>query len=407
MTKVVVLTKSFSRASGGLASSLDLVNAMALVGVDVKIATTKQRPFTLSRTRVSDSSVLDSGKSLSLPVIWTAGRGRPSRYLLRRKLHSCQLQRGLRVGRLARAIADADFVIDCAGLSTESIKALQTVHGTPIILHHNGSCQAFIESFLSLDRRGADWTLAKLLDPVERYRFFLNTYDGVLFQAMDQQKEAEGFVEKNNKKYFSVTPSCTEVDILSLSNDHPIAELSTGKNIAVIGSIQPRKQQSHAIQAFKAITDIAGDWHLHFIGGFEDIEYFNQLDKQVGDFGLSAQVHFWGHRTDYVRFLQQCDIVMQTSKAEGVSRVLREAMFARKPIISYAIPGTVSILSEGEAVLCEPNSLDELSQGLRRLVINSDLQAQLSDQAYLRYLKQCSWSKYLCGIRDMVRYFAA
>jgi len=71
-----------------------------------------------------------------------------------------------------------------------------------------------------------------------------------------------------------------------------------------------------------------------------------QLENQVKELGLEADVTLAGNRTDPQNFYPALDIVALTSKNEGTPLTLIEAMANERAVIATAVGGVVDLLGE-------------------------------------------------------------
>ena len=111
-----------------------------------------------------------------------------------------------------------------------------------------------------------------------------------------------------------------------------------------------------------------------------------ELKKQIISRGLSNAVFFHGYKKDYLRYMINANILIQSSEFEGVSRVLREAMYMKLPIISFSISGTRAILKHNkDALLIEEKNTRVLGGALLKLLKDKSRAKELAESAFNRY----------------------
>jgi len=117
--------------------------------------------------------------------------------------------------------------------------------------------------------------------------------------------------------------------------------------VGSIGSLKALKNQKMLIKAIDAIkTNSARPKILVlFVGHGHDHDF---LQKMVRDLGLSQDIFFLGQRDDIPRLLSFTDVLVSTSRSEGLSNVFLEAMASRVPVIATRSPGTGNIIKEGK-----------------------------------------------------------
>lgn len=281
---------------------------------------------------------------------------------------------------------EADIIIEAAGLNADEICFLKDNFKASVVLNHAGSREAYEKYWLTPK------FLPKNSNPsLSVYTNFCLSYDKILFQAEENANECASLHPKLKESVITILPTCNEAKIIkatSLTNPY-----CKGKFIIVnVGSVQPRKAQHRSIEAFASIADRYPQSELHFVGGSVGFrKYQSQLKKQVKKLVLEKRIYFHGYRSDYLRFMKYADILLQSSEAEGVSRVLREAMFMKLPIVSFSISGTRDILENmKEALLAPEKDVKSLGRMLGSLIENPDLSKQIANDAFEKYYEKHS-----------------
>jgi glycosyltransferase involved in cell wall biosynthesis len=92
------------------------------------------------------------------------------------------------------------------------------------------------------------------------------------------------------------------------------------------------------------------------------------LERQIARIGLQSRVHLVGHiaRHDLAGFYNHADLVVMSSKSEGIPVVLMEAMSCRKVVLAPAITGIPELVEhQRTGFLYEPDSLDSFVNSVR------------------------------------------
>lgn len=258
-----------------------------------------------------------------------------------------------------------------------------------LIFNHAGSADTFINFFLP----AASPEKHKDAEENSIYADFLRTFDSVLFQSSDQLETAKNIAMLRRESCILLRPSCDENSALAARMEkNPFPD--GWKNIVVIGSLQVRKGQDLAIRAFETILEHEPSAQLHLVGGGGNKVFEQQLEDMVRSADLKSRVHFHGHRDDYLRWIAHCDLVMQPSLSEGVSRVLRETIFLKKAVVAFNIPGTREILGALHENLAQPYDVEELARKSTMLLGDESRSRELSDSHFQHYIEHNSWSVY-------------
>jgi glycosyltransferase involved in cell wall biosynthesis len=161
-----------------------------------------------------------------------------------------------------------------------------------------------------------------------------------------------------------------------------------------VGSLQVRKAQHVALHALATVAHKFSTVDLHLVGGHTDSGYGAELVALSKSLGLESRVHFWGHRKIYEPFLIHADVVLQTSIAEGVSRVLRESAFLGKPIIATDISGSRECLGDDGCWFTTPGSHPSLALVLEQVLNERPSWIKRGKAAQARYRELFSQDRY-------------
>jgi glycosyltransferase involved in cell wall biosynthesis len=96
-----------------------------------------------------------------------------------------------------------------------------------------------------------------------------------------------------------------------------------------------------------------------------------QLEKRVDALGLRSSISFLGQRNDVSALFGLADLVLCTSRVEGMSNTIVEAQFMETPVVATAIPGIIENVSNGQsAILCPVGDVDRLSEACIEVLLN-------------------------------------
>lgn len=124
-----------------------------------------------------------------------------------------------------------------------------------------------------------------------------------------------------------------------------------------VGRLHGVKNHRFLIQACAALRDLGLDFLCWIVG--EGPEHA-ALERQIIQLGLQGRVYLMGHvpRTDLSGYYRHADLVVMTSKSEGIPVVLMEAMAHEKIVLAPAITGIPELVEhQRTGFLYEPGSL--------------------------------------------------
>jgi L-malate glycosyltransferase len=107
-----------------------------------------------------------------------------------------------------------------------------------------------------------------------------------------------------------------------------------------------------------------------------------ELEELAETLGVSANVDFAGSHEDVQPFLDEADVFVLPSSAEGLSNALLEAMACGLPVIVSEIPGNRDVVEDGVNGLLTPvGDASALAATLMRLLDDEPLRAALGQAA--------------------------
>lgn len=401
-----------SRKSGGMSSALDLSESLYLLGYDLHIILTGSSPLLYQiKDKIKTRTIIPLSNIHTLPTKYkkyfernysfnfldlSVEKSKSNGRNLFVEIFGNTFVRGvnslsslLSLNKSLKVIQKSDVIINCSGFFYGAKEALLSLTNAKIILNHPGSVSSYENWWLTNQNRPRKYN-----NNLSEYINFVSQFDYILFQAKDQALECEAQSYYLKGKTIVVKPSCEEQIVLAAKQlSSPFDE--DNFHIVSVGSIQARKGQHYAIKALAKVLKNYTKVKLHFVGGGLKGEYYNELLDLINTLKLNEKVCFHGHRSDYLSFMAHANIVLQTSEAEGVSRILRETMLLGTPIVSFAIPGTLDILTDEEdSILVQPFDINMLADAILMLLNNKELYIQISRKSRERYYLNHSKAAY-------------
>ena len=132
-----------------------------------------------------------------------------------------------------------------------------------------------------------------------------------------------------------------------------------------VARLVPNKGQIYLIKAFKKVRQVLPSAHVILVGNGR---LRNELENEVKKTGLSDSFHFLGLRDDIFQIYKAMDVFVLPSLAEGMPRVLLEAMAAGIPCIGSNVGGIPEVLCDREfGYVIEPRDPTALSEAMLRI----------------------------------------
>lgn len=209
---------------------------------------------------------------------------------------------------------------------------------------------------------------AKFSDPAQREHAFAKVrhfYDGRRVIAVSQgvKDNLEQVVGLEAKRILPIY-NPYEREPLATMADEP-AKLPEGEFLLCVAALEPRKRHDRLLRAYAA----SGVTTPLLIMGKGRPEHEAAIREQIETLGLSDRVTLTGYHHNPYPFIRQAKAVILTSDAEGLPRVLIEALLLHTPVISVDCPsGPREILTqELTDFLVAPDDEQGLADAIARM----------------------------------------
>ncbi len=155
--------------------------------------------------------------------------------------------------------------------------------------------------------------------------------------------------------------------------------------ICSIGRLIPEKNYDGLLRCHKKLLDNGIKNKLWIIGEGDERK---NLEKYIKSNELEDSVKLIGFKSNPYKYLKMADLFVCSSKVEGLSTVLCEAIILNKPIVTTNCPGVSDIIGESEngAIITE-NDEESLYNGIYRVVSDKDLYNNLLEKVKERSKK--------------------
>jgi glycosyltransferase involved in cell wall biosynthesis len=132
-----------------------------------------------------------------------------------------------------------------------------------------------------------------------------------------------------------------------------------------VAELIPRKRIDDILQAFAKL----GDPTVHLVLAGKG-ERLHQLQALAIHLGISANVHFLGHRSDIPVLLKAATALVLVSQHEGLPNCVIESLYCRTPVIGSDIRGTRDLLQGGSGLLVGLGEIPSLAEAMRWVLNN-------------------------------------
>ncbi len=172
------------------------------------------------------------------------------------------------------------------------------------------------------------------------------------------------------------------------------------KVLLSLGRLGPEKQVDKIIKAFAAVAHKNPDWDLHIYG--EGVCH-DALVNLIRELNLNDRIMMMGRTYTPWLVMLKADIFVMSSKFEGFSNALLEAMGTGLPCVAFNCPsGPEEITRSGlDACLVPLDDMLSFQKEIHHLMQHESLRISLGKQARLSVMERYSLNKVLLGWNDL------
>jgi len=146
-----------------------------------------------------------------------------------------------------------------------------------------------------------------------------------------------------------------------------------------VANLVPYKDYKSVLKALKIIRDENYSLHYLILG---DGSMRKEIEYTIQAYDLSDYVRIIGNVENVSDYLKVSDIFIHSSKGEGCSNAILEAMAAVLPIIASDTGGTSEIVSNENGLLFEYKNSQQLVQQVKYLLANKSQSVQMGEKSF-------------------------
>jgi len=275
------------------------------------------------------------------------------------------------------------------------------------ILHSNsGILPCFVGKFLSSlitfeTRHGLFYTM-KQLDSlplkrklIEKAKQYLSDYQiAISHNDKEMLKKYFGIKEEKIKVIYN------GIDLNKFVPYRKTPERSSDNIIKLIniGRMTYQKAQEILLESVDKLKNEFKGFHLTLIGDGEDKHI---LEKIIEQKSLKKYVKIENYRSDLMDYLSNFDVLVMSSRYEGVPYVMLESMAIGLPVIMTEVGGISNVIENGvSGLIVKEGSTEGLKEAILSLAKNDNLYYKLQKNAF-EVLKKYSLKNMIDDYRDL------
>ena len=164
-----------------------------------------------------------------------------------------------------------------------------------------------------------------------------------------------------------------------------------------VGRLSRQKGYDRLIKVVKRMNDDGLDFDVWIIGvGSEE----NKLRKMLSDYGIN-NVYLLGYKKNPYPYIKESDVFVCSSRAEGFSTVVSEAIILQKPIVATDCSGMKELLGNSEYGIVCNNTEDDLYKAMTKMRLDLSIFNKYRDAVGKR-ARAFSYEQSLSDIKELM-----
>lgn len=234
---------------------------------------------------------------------------------------------------------------------------------------------ARVPTLVLSQRSSYEATLTPLWRRVARWAHRRASHVIVNSEAARREEIAAGFPEER----ITCVPNGVPVPERPAPVDRSALGLPEGPLVVCVAQFGPEKAHDVLIEAWQRVREACPGAVLALVG---DGALRGQTERQAARLGLTDCVLFLGFRHPATPYLAAADVVVLSSRTEGLPNALLEAMALGRPCVVTTVGGIPELIEHGSSGwLAPPGDAGALAAGLRSLLSDRGLARARGDAA--------------------------
>lgn len=215
----------------------------------------------------------------------------------------------------------------------------------------------YTEHSTSNNRRGNP--VFKLLD-----RFFYSRYSHIVAITPQVLENLKKHLKFKSDKKFLVIQNGLNLDKIKTAQPYPKTDFFKDPDAKIIIQVARFFEPKDHPTLIRSLKLLPGNYKLLLVG---DGILKPNSEALVTQLGLQDRVQFLGVRTDVLSLLKTADVIVLSSKYEGLSLSCIEGMASGKPFVASNVPGLREMV-ENVGIVFPLGDENQLAEAIHRLI---------------------------------------
>lgn len=178
----------------------------------------------------------------------------------------------------------------------------------------------------------------------------------------------------DTKKPVEVLYNTNESEKIKKLSDEQVDDVDFSKdtiNIISVAKIVPSKGYDRLMKIHKKLIEKNIKNHIYILGIGEEKEKY---EKYLTENNLTDTFTFLGYRDNPYKYVKKADLYVCSSRREGFSTAVTEALIVGTPVVSTNCSGAYELLGENnEYGIVTENNEDALYEGIKKMLTTPNL----------------------------------
>ncbi len=169
-------------------------------------------------------------------------------------------------------------------------------------------------------------------------------------------------------------------NIIEKSKLKPTVNIESDKvlQLVTVGRLEPQKGYDRLLEVLNRLKNESFSFHLRIIG---EGSQRSELENYIKNHKLQNEVNLMGFQSNPYQFIALADAFVCSSRSEGFSTVVTEALILGKPVVATDCAGMLELLGKNEFGLITENNKEALYEGLKRFLEDEKLRAYYTEKS--------------------------
>lgn len=196
---------------------------------------------------------------------------------------------------------------------------------------------------------------------------------------------AELYAEFEDKIKVFTLPSLFDFDRIDVLASEPNEMDDTAVNIVSVGRLVELKGFHLCVEPCKRLVDDGYNVKWYICG---DGPQRPQLEELIKQYSLENNFILLGNKANPYTYINSASICVQPSSYEGLSLVVYEEKYLKKPVVCTGIKGNLEMIADGKNGLIIDRDSESIYKAVKRLLDDAQLLKKSSEEPALNFVNK-------------------